>query len=116
MFALPKRFEYQPHRGDEVSLISAQKPVQDDLVLRYQQLNNRLDDLKLENEEVNLPGCAMLPCSQYSVAQYLRDISTIDTMTAAALFTPGLIAFRHGSLWRLSIGTSSASSMSRTMT
>lgn len=53
-FALPKKFEYQPHRGDEVSLISAQKPVQDDLVLRYQQLNNRLDTLKLENEEVRL--------------------------------------------------------------
>lgn len=31
--------------------MSAQKPVQDDLVLRYQQLHNRLDSLKLENEE-----------------------------------------------------------------
>ena len=50
-FNLPKKFEYAPHRGDEISQVSAQKPVQDDLVLRYQQLHNRLDTLKLENEE-----------------------------------------------------------------
>jgi len=51
VFGLPKKFEYQPHRGDEISQVSAQKPVQDDLVLRYQQLHNRLDKLKMENEE-----------------------------------------------------------------
>ena len=49
---MPKKFEYKPHRGDEISQVSAQKPVQDDLVNRYQQLHNRLDSLKLENEEV----------------------------------------------------------------
>ncbi|XP_067937833.1 SLIT-ROBO Rho GTPase-activating protein 1-like isoform X2 [Watersipora subatra] len=51
LFSLPKKFEYQPHRGDEVSQVSAQKPVQDELVHRYQQLHNRLDTLRLENEE-----------------------------------------------------------------
>lgn len=52
IFTLPKKFEYQSHRGDEITQVSAQKTVQDDLLLRYQQLNNRLDDLKLKNEEV----------------------------------------------------------------
>uniref|UniRef100_A0A803TD69 SLIT-ROBO Rho GTPase-activating protein 1 n=1 Tax=Anolis carolinensis TaxID=28377 RepID=A0A803TD69_ANOCA len=50
-FCPPVRFEFQPHMGDEVSQVSAQQPVQAELMLRYQQLQSRLATLKIENEE-----------------------------------------------------------------
>ncbi|ESO99728.1 hypothetical protein LOTGIDRAFT_141691, partial [Lottia gigantea] len=52
VFMLPKKFEFQPFKGDEVRQISAQKPVQEDLVGRYQGICDRLDCLKVENDEI----------------------------------------------------------------
>uniref|UniRef100_A0A670XST5 SLIT-ROBO Rho GTPase-activating protein 1 n=1 Tax=Pseudonaja textilis TaxID=8673 RepID=A0A670XST5_PSETE len=51
-FCPPMKFEFQSHMGDEVSQISAQQPIQGELMLRYQQLQSRLTTLKIENEEV----------------------------------------------------------------
>ena len=51
-FMLPKKFEFQPYRGDEVHQISAQKSVQDDILQRYKAIDERLRDLRLENDEV----------------------------------------------------------------
>ncbi|XP_064633392.1 SLIT-ROBO Rho GTPase-activating protein 1-like isoform X4 [Lineus longissimus] len=51
VFSLPKKFEFQPHRDDEIVQICAQSSVQDDLLQRYQQLGSRLDSLRLENDE-----------------------------------------------------------------
>lgn len=78
MFCPPARFDYQPHMGDEVShlraahhvlksaflwkfiffllqvcQVSAQQPVQTELLMRYHQLQSRLATLKIENEEVS---------------------------------------------------------------
>ncbi|XP_052778969.1 SLIT-ROBO Rho GTPase-activating protein 3-like isoform X2 [Mya arenaria] len=50
-FMLPKKFEFQPYRGDEMRQISAQKPVQDQLVQSHNSSQNVLEKLKLENDE-----------------------------------------------------------------
>ncbi|KPP73499.1 hypothetical protein Z043_107412, partial [Scleropages formosus] len=50
-FCPPAKFEFQPHMGDEVNQITAQPPVQAELLLRFQQLQSRLATLKIENEE-----------------------------------------------------------------
>ncbi|KAJ8302227.1 hypothetical protein KUTeg_021214 [Tegillarca granosa] len=50
-FMLPKKFDFQPCRGDEVQQISAQKPVQDDILQRYHAIGDRLNCLRLENDE-----------------------------------------------------------------
>lgn len=55
-FSLPKKFEFQAHKGDEVCQISAQKSVQDEMLDRLQALNDRLNSIKVENEEV-CTGC-----------------------------------------------------------
>ena len=52
-FMLPKKFDFQSCRGDEVQQISAQKPVQDDILQRYHTIGERLQDLRLENDEVS---------------------------------------------------------------
>ncbi|ELU00651.1 hypothetical protein CAPTEDRAFT_225880 [Capitella teleta] len=51
-FSLPKKFEFQAHKGDEVCQISAQKSVQDEMLDRLQALNDRLNSIKVENEEI----------------------------------------------------------------
>lgn len=79
VFCPPMRFEYLPHMGDEVRdfdffvfsvlvhrfllqcppqvcQVSAQQPVQTELLMRYHQLQSRLATLKIENEEVRING------------------------------------------------------------
>lgn len=81
VFCPPMRFEYLPHMGDEVRdlgvllcflfcfvhrfltqcpsqvcQVSAQQPVQTELLMRYHQLQSRLATLKIENEEVRIDG------------------------------------------------------------
>ncbi|XP_025107166.1 SLIT-ROBO Rho GTPase-activating protein 3-like isoform X1 [Pomacea canaliculata] len=52
VFMLPKKFEFQPFKGDEIRQISAQKEVQEDLIQRYNTITDRLGSLKVENDEV----------------------------------------------------------------
>ncbi|KRY12040.1 SLIT-ROBO Rho GTPase-activating protein 1 [Trichinella patagoniensis] len=52
VFVLPRRFEFRPRNGDDVKQVSAQKPIQDELVQRYWQLHQRLVQLKTESEEL----------------------------------------------------------------
>ncbi|XP_013083230.2 SLIT-ROBO Rho GTPase-activating protein 1-like isoform X3 [Biomphalaria glabrata] len=51
-FMLPKKFEFQPFKGDEVCQISAQKEVQEDLIQRHITIEDRLNSLKVENDEI----------------------------------------------------------------
>ncbi|KAH9512475.1 SLIT-ROBO Rho GTPase-activating protein 3 [Bulinus truncatus] len=51
-FMLPKKFEFQPFKGDEVCQISAQKEVQEDLIQRQTTIDDRLNSLKVENDEI----------------------------------------------------------------
>ncbi|KTG40638.1 hypothetical protein cypCar_00014846, partial [Cyprinus carpio] len=63
-FCPPVKFEFQPHMGDEVCQITAQPPVQGELLLRFQQLQSRLATLKIENEEIKKTSEATLTTIQ----------------------------------------------------
>ncbi|KAM3833325.1 SLIT-ROBO Rho GTPase-activating protein 1 [Vipera latastei] len=77
-FCPPMKFEFQPHMGDEVSQVSAQQPVQGELMLRYQQLQSRLTTLKIENEEVKKTTEATL--------QTIQDMVTIEDYDVSECF------------------------------
>uniref|UniRef100_A0A8C4LJJ7 SLIT-ROBO Rho GTPase activating protein 1 n=1 Tax=Equus asinus asinus TaxID=83772 RepID=A0A8C4LJJ7_EQUAS len=74
-FCPPVKFEFQSHMGDEVS---AQQPVQAELMLRYQQLQSRLATLKIENEEVKKTTEATL--------QTIQDMVTIEDYDVSECF------------------------------
>uniref|UniRef100_A0A665VUZ6 SLIT-ROBO Rho GTPase activating protein 3 n=1 Tax=Echeneis naucrates TaxID=173247 RepID=A0A665VUZ6_ECHNA len=77
VFCPPMRFEYLPHMGDEVSL-SAQQPVQTELLMRYHQLQSRLATLKIENEEVRKTLDATM--------QTLQDMLTVEDFDVSDAF------------------------------
>lgn len=77
-FCPPVRFDFQPHMGDEVCQVSAQQPVQAELMLRYQQLQSRLTTLKIENEEVKKTMEATL--------QTIQDMVTIEDYDVSECF------------------------------
>ncbi|XP_074082327.1 SLIT-ROBO Rho GTPase-activating protein 1 isoform X3 [Macrotis lagotis] len=77
-FCPPMKFEFQSHMGDEVCQVSAQQPVQADLMLRYQQLQSRLATLKIENEEVKKTTEATL--------QTIQDMVTIEDYDVSECF------------------------------
>lgn len=51
-FMVPKKFEFHPHKGDEITQVCVEKPIQEELEQRFKQLNNRLTSLKTESEEI----------------------------------------------------------------
>ncbi|XP_060050987.1 SLIT-ROBO Rho GTPase-activating protein 1 isoform X3 [Erinaceus europaeus] len=77
-FCPPMKFEFQSHMGDEVCQVSAQQPVQAELMLRYQQLQSRLTTLKIENEEVKKTTEATL--------QTIQDMVTIEDYDVSECF------------------------------
>uniref|UniRef100_A0A2K5ZMM7 SLIT-ROBO Rho GTPase activating protein 1 n=1 Tax=Mandrillus leucophaeus TaxID=9568 RepID=A0A2K5ZMM7_MANLE len=77
-FCPPMKFEFQSHMGDEVCQVSAQQPVQAELMLRYQQLQSRLAMLKIENEEVKKTTEATL--------QTIQDMVTIEDYDVSECF------------------------------
>ncbi|XP_030645791.1 SLIT-ROBO Rho GTPase-activating protein 1 isoform X1 [Chanos chanos] len=74
-FCPPAKFEFQAHMGDEVCQITAQPPVQAELMLRFQQLQSRLATLKIENEEVKKTSEATLTTIQDMVTIEDYDVS-----------------------------------------
>ncbi|KAF4101217.1 hypothetical protein G5714_017649 [Onychostoma macrolepis] len=74
-FCPPVKFEFQPHMGDEVCQITAQPPVQAELLLRFQQLQSRLATLKIENEEIKKTSEATLTTIQDMVTIEDYDVS-----------------------------------------
>ncbi|KAG8439608.1 hypothetical protein GDO86_005696 [Hymenochirus boettgeri] len=77
-FCPPMKFEFQPHLGDEVCQVSAQPPLQGELILRYQQLQSRLTTLKIENEEVKKTAEA--------TQQTIQDMVTIEDYDVSECF------------------------------
>uniref|UniRef100_A0A8C1JIB7 SLIT-ROBO Rho GTPase activating protein 3 n=1 Tax=Cyprinus carpio TaxID=7962 RepID=A0A8C1JIB7_CYPCA len=75
VFCPPMRFEFLPHMGDEVS---AQQPVQTELLMRYHQLQSRLATLKIENEEVRKTLDATM--------QTLQDMLTVEDFDVSDAF------------------------------
>uniref|UniRef100_A0A4W3K034 SLIT-ROBO Rho GTPase activating protein 3 n=1 Tax=Callorhinchus milii TaxID=7868 RepID=A0A4W3K034_CALMI len=78
VFCPPTRFEFQPHMGDEVCQVSAQQPVQTELLMRYHQLQSRLATLKIENEEVRKTLDATM--------QTLQDMLTVEDFDVSDAF------------------------------
>ncbi|KAJ8401405.1 hypothetical protein AAFF_G00386360 [Aldrovandia affinis] len=74
-FCPPVKLEFQPHMGDEVCQITAQPPVQAELLLRFQQLQSRLATLNIENEEVKKTSEATLTTLQDMVTMEDYDVS-----------------------------------------
>ncbi|MBN3280472.1 SRGP1 protein, partial [Polyodon spathula] len=77
-FCPPIKFEFQSHMGDEVCQLSAQQPIQAELMLRFQQLQSRLTTLKIENEEVKKTTEATL--------QTIQDMVTIEDYDVSECF------------------------------
>ncbi|XP_033882218.1 SLIT-ROBO Rho GTPase-activating protein 1 isoform X1 [Acipenser ruthenus] len=77
-FCPPIKFEFQSHMGDEVCQVSAQQPIQAELMLRFQQLQSRLTTLKIENEEVKKTTEATL--------QTIQDMVTIEDYDVSECF------------------------------
>ncbi|MGH0125206.1 UNVERIFIED_CONTAM: hypothetical protein FKN15_048891 [Acipenser sinensis] len=77
-FCPPIKFEFQSHMGDEVCQVSAQQPIQAELMLRFQQLQSRLTTLKIENEEVKKTTEATL--------QTIQDMVTIEDFDVSECF------------------------------
>nr|XP_019957209.1 PREDICTED: SLIT-ROBO Rho GTPase-activating protein 3-like isoform X3 [Paralichthys olivaceus] len=78
IFCPPARFDYQPHMGDEVVQVSAQQPVQTELLMRHHQLQSRLATLKIENEEVRKTLDATM--------QTLQDMLTVEDFDVSEAF------------------------------
>ncbi|KAL4655964.1 SLIT-ROBO Rho GTPase-activating protein 3 isoform X1 [Arapaima gigas] len=78
VFCPPMRFEYLPHMGDEVCQLSAQQPVQTELLMRFHQLQSRLATLKIENEEVRKTLDATM--------QTLQDMLTVEDFDVSDAF------------------------------
>ncbi|KAI3369397.1 hypothetical protein L3Q82_007631 [Scortum barcoo] len=78
IFCPPARFDYQPHMGDEVCQVSAQQPVQTELLMRHHQLQSRLATLKIENEEVRKTLDATM--------QTLQDMLTVEDFDVSEAF------------------------------
>ncbi|KAM9759067.1 SLIT-ROBO Rho GTPase-activating protein 3-like isoform 1-T1 [Menidia menidia] len=78
IFCPPARFDYQPHMGDEVCQVSAQQPVQTELLMRYHQLQSRLATLRIENEEVRKTLDATM--------QTLQDMLTVEDFDVSEAF------------------------------
>ncbi|XP_058488050.1 SLIT-ROBO Rho GTPase-activating protein 3 isoform X2 [Solea solea] len=78
VFCPPMRFEYLPHMGDEVCQVSAQQPVQTELLMRYHQLQSRLTTLKIENEEVRKTLDATM--------QTMQDMLTVEDFDVSDAF------------------------------
>jgi SLIT-ROBO Rho GTPase activating protein len=52
IFTIQKKFQFEPHKGDEVSQVNAQSLIRYEMEKRYEQLDNRLKTLKTENDEI----------------------------------------------------------------
>ncbi|XP_068170454.1 SLIT-ROBO Rho GTPase-activating protein 3-like isoform X2 [Antennarius striatus] len=78
IFCPPTCFDYQPHMGDEVCQVSAQQPVQTELLMRHHQLQSRLATLKIENEEVRKTLDATM--------QTLQDMLTVEDFDVSDAF------------------------------
>ncbi|XP_010617044.1 SLIT-ROBO Rho GTPase-activating protein 3 isoform X1 [Fukomys damarensis] len=91
VFCPPLKFEFQPHMGDEVCQVSAQQPVQMELLVRYHQLQSRLATLKIENEEVRKTLDAtmqtlqdMLTAEDFDVSDAFQHSRSTESVKSAA--------------------------------
>ena len=51
-FSIQKKFQFEPYKGDEVSQVNAQSLIRYEMEKRFEQLDDRLQTLKTENDEI----------------------------------------------------------------
>ncbi|CAF0893369.1 unnamed protein product [Brachionus calyciflorus] len=51
-FNIKNKFQFEPHKGDEVSQVNAQSLIRLEMEKRFEQLDHRLNTLKTENDEI----------------------------------------------------------------
>jgi SLIT-ROBO Rho GTPase activating protein len=51
-FNIQRKFQFEPYKGDEVSQVNAQSLIRYEMEKRFEQLDNRLQTLKTENDEI----------------------------------------------------------------
>jgi SLIT-ROBO Rho GTPase activating protein len=52
IFNIQRKFQFEPYKGDEVSQVNAQSLIRYEMEKRFEQLDNRLQTLKTENDEI----------------------------------------------------------------
>ncbi|KAK7080089.1 SLIT-ROBO Rho GTPase-activating protein 1, partial [Halocaridina rubra] len=79
-FMLPKKFEFQGHKGDEVNQVVVNRQVQEEMEKRYAHLVSRLTSLKTESEETwktietaEKTLMEMINTRDYDVAHYFAE-------------------------------------------
>ncbi|XP_064487016.1 SLIT-ROBO Rho GTPase-activating protein 1-like isoform X2 [Ornithodoros turicata] len=87
-FMVPKKFAFQPYKGDETSQVNVEHPIQDELEQRFKQLNKRLTSLKTENEEI----WKTLETAEKS----LLDMMSAKDTDCSPFFEEGTHASRNG--------------------
>ncbi|CAL4060574.1 unnamed protein product, partial [Meganyctiphanes norvegica] len=85
-FMLPKKFEFQGHKGDETSVVVVNRSIQEEMEKRYAHLVERLTSLKTESEETwktietaEKTLMDMISQRDYDVAHYFADEQRHDT-------------------------------------
>ncbi|MCL4124875.1 UNVERIFIED_CONTAM: hypothetical protein GTU68_002909, partial [Idotea baltica] len=91
-FMLPKKFDFQGHKGDEVSQVLVTHPIQEEMEKRYAHLVSRLTNLKTESEEnwktietAEKTLLQMINARDYDIAHYFTDEARPDTKTPEAV-------------------------------
>uniref|UniRef100_A0A3Q1JJN8 Rho GTPase activating protein 4a n=1 Tax=Anabas testudineus TaxID=64144 RepID=A0A3Q1JJN8_ANATE len=73
-FAMPLRFPYQPHEGDQVSEVCAEHELRCELETRFKQIQTRLRDVTQEAEEVPSITLALdMSAAQSSLVENISD-------------------------------------------
>ncbi|XP_076035046.1 SLIT-ROBO Rho GTPase-activating protein 1-like isoform X5 [Oratosquilla oratoria] len=91
-FMLPKKFEFQGHKGDEVNQVVVPRSVQEEMEKRYAHLVARLTSLKTESEETwktietaEKTLMDMVNTRDYDVAHYFVDEPRPETKQPEAM-------------------------------
>ncbi|KAK7916707.1 hypothetical protein WMY93_012468 [Mugilogobius chulae] len=94
VFCPPMRFEYLPHMGDEVCQVSAQQPVQTELLMRYHQLQSVRKTLDATMQTMQ----DMLTVEDFDVSdafQHSRSTESIKSVASESYMSKSNVAKRR---------------------
>lgn len=73
VFNIQRKFQFEPHKGDEVSQVNAQSLIRYEMEKRFEQLDMRLKTLKTENDEI----FKTIEATEHSLLSYF-DVKNCD--------------------------------------
>lgn len=83
---MPRLFEFQGHRGDSSAELSVTDSVKDELLSRYQQIQNRLSERRLQNEEVSVCESVIKPPIKKNLI-FIKKRSKISSLISLLVLT-----------------------------